>query len=198
MAAWNGLAIVCVLSAGDRGSVRLLPGFARRNSTGTPVKECIVIVLCTVSFSALAQVDRCTPGQESELSAIYDKFRSASRAGDLDQVKNLSTKAVSAEIAAFEKNAPNASSLARQMGSVMPALSEAKDVRCEFGGQRSRFIIRTEAFDRGSKKAIPITTIVMFERAAGQQWMVGEKAMTNPFSPQSPESLLQHEKLRLP
>lgn len=163
-----------------------------------PLKESILVVLCAVPFSALAQVDRCMAQQKSELSAVYEEFRSASRAGNLDQVKTLSTKAVSAEIAAFEKSAPNTSFLARQMGSVMPALSDAKDLRCELGGRRARFILQTEAVDRDSKKPIPITTIVMFERAARQQWLLGEKAMTNPFSPQSPESLLQHGKLRLP
>ncbi len=162
------------------------------------MKKSILVLLCFPLVSALAQTDRCKPQQQSELSASYQQFRSASRAGDLNQVKALSSRSVLPDITAFEKTATNASYLARQMGSVMPALAEAKDLRCELSGQRARFVILTQAVDRDSKNTIPITTIVMFERGPGAKWLVGEKAMTNPFSPQSPESLLQHEKLRLP
>lgn len=162
------------------------------------MKKFALILLCFGSINALAQTNRCIPQQQSELSVIYEQFRSASRAGDLNRVKALSSRSVSADITAFEKTAPSASDLARQMGFVMPPLSEAKDIRCEYRAQRARFIILTESLDRDSKKTIPITTIVVFERGSGATWLVGDKAMTNPFSPQSPEALLQHEKLRLP
>lgn len=154
--------------------------------------------LCATSLNVAAQVDRCTSQQKLELTAAYEEFRTASRGGDLKKIKILSSKAVSADIAKFEKTAPNSSVLARQMGAVMPALSGAKEVRCDYSGHRARFIIQTETVDRDSKKSIPVTSIVMFERTPASKWLVGDKAVTNPFSPQSPESLLQHEKLRLP
>lgn len=162
------------------------------------MKKFLLILLCYVSFNVQAQPTRCVPQQQSELSAVYEQFRLASRTGDLNRVKALSSRSVLADISVFEKTAPSASDLARQMGFVMPLLSEAKDTRCENSGQRARFVLLTESVDRESKKTIPITTVVMFERESGAKWLVGEKAMTNPFSPMSPEALLQHEKLRLP
>lgn len=162
------------------------------------MKESILILLCFFSINALAQPSRCLPQEQSELSVAYEQFRSASRAGDLNQVKMFSSRSVLADISEFEKAAPSASDLARQMGFVMPLLSEAKEIRCEISGQRARFVLLTESTDRESKKTIPITTVVMFWRESGTKWLVGEKAMTNPFSPQSPDELLRHEMLRLP
>ena len=117
----------------------------------------------------------------------------------------MSTSTVVSEIVKFEKTAPDTASLARQMSALLPELSSAKDLQCEYSQKRARLIIKTEAAEQVIKftqeerpsKVIP-ASVVMFEYVHGSKWLVGVKASTSPFSPEPIESLLKHEKLQLP
>lgn len=163
------------------------------------------VFLVSAMANDVAQAGDCTAQQKREIVATYESFRSASRAGNLSQVKELSTSAVVSEVVKFEKTAPDAASLARQMSAFLPGLSYAKDLQCEYSQKRARLIIKTETAeqvltftqeDRPSK-VIP-ASVVMFEHVHGSKWLVGVKASTSPFSPEPIESLLKHEILQLP
>jgi len=164
----------------------------------TVLNTSIYVLLFTALANGVAQAGDCTAQQKREIVAAYESFRSASRAGNLSQVKKLSTNAVVSEIAKFEKSAPDAASLARQMSAFSPELSYAKDLRCEYSQERARLIIKTEAVQERPKKVIPVTSVVMFEHVQGPNWLVGEKGTTSLFSPEPAEPMLQHEKLQLP
>ncbi|MEW9898750.1 hypothetical protein ABWL39_08965 [Chitinivorax sp. PXF-14] len=112
-------------------------------------------------------------------------------------MKALSTPAVATEVASFEKSMPDKAALARQMGFVMPALDEAKTITCEAVNRKARLIVGTETVSETGKR-VPVSTVVMFEQGNAQAWLVGEKAMTDPFSGQSVNKLLQHPSLKLP
>lgn len=153
--------------------------------------------LSVALFSDVASAEICTAKQKEAVATAYETFRSASRSGDLNQVKALSTEAIARQIVAFEKNAPSAASLARMMGALSPALAEGTDIRCEQRQLKARLIISTVAVDKRSGKQVPVASVVMFEQAHGNKWLVGMKGSTTPFSAQPLETLLQHDAFRL-
>ena len=154
-------------------------------------------LLSVALFSGVAHAAICTAEQKEAVSTAYETFRSASRSGDLKQVKALSTEAITRQIVAFEKNAPSAASLARMMGALSPALAEGTDIRCEQRQRKARLIISTVAVDKSSGKQVPVASVVMFEQGHGNNWLVGMKGGTSPSSAQPLETLLQHDAFRL-
>ena len=156
-----------------------------------------LLTLACAGFAASAHAATCSPGQQSEMSTTYNAFRSASRAGDLKQVKALSSPDVATQIKSFEKNTSNLAALARQMGGVMPVLATAKSVACEYSGKKARLIISTEAVSDSGQR-VPVSSVVMFEQVRGRAWLVGDKATTSPFSAQPASELLKHKELQLP
>lgn len=160
----------------------------------------VLAALLTLAWSGVAaSVDAatCSPGQKSGMSTTYSAFRAASRAGDLKQVKALSSLHVASQIQSFEKTANNPAALARQMGGVMPEIATAKNVTCEHSGKRARLIIRTEAVSDSGQR-VPVWSVVMFEQVQGRAWLVGEKATTSPFTAQPVSDLLKFKELQLP
>lgn len=156
-----------------------------------------LLTLAWSGFAASAQGATCTPGQLSDLSTTYNAFRSATRAGDLKQVKALSSLDVAAQILSFEKTTDNPAALARQMGGVMPVLTTAKSVACERSGKRARLIVGTDAVSESGQR-VPVWSVVMFEQGQGRGWLVGNKAATSPFTAQPVSVLLEHKELQLP
>ncbi len=155
-------------------------------------------IVALLPLSAIAKVSICTDAEKAEIFASYVKFRSASKAGDLRKVKALSTPAVAQQIADFERTVKDQSMLARQMGGFSPALEEAREVKCEISGKKSRLTIQSETKSQDKSAVVTrVFSVVMFEKA-GEGWLVGIKGSTNPFDSQPLESLLKHEQLQLP
>ena len=154
-------------------------------------------LLSVAVFSGIANAATCTAEQKKAVSAAYETFRSASRAGDLKRVKALSTATITGQIAAFEKTTPDSASLARMMGALSPALAEGTHIRCEQRQRKARLIIDTVAVNKSSGKQVPVASIVMFEQGHENAWLVGMKGSTTPFSAQPLETLLQHDAFRL-
>ena len=157
----------------------------------------IAFTLACASFTTVACAATCPPDLNSQVTTAYNAFRSASRAGDLAQVKALSSLAVAAQITDFEKNSNNPSALARQMSSVMPVLAAATKIACEYSGKKARIIITTETASQSGQR-VPVSSVVMFESVPGRGWLVGDKTMTSPFSAQPVSEILKHEALQLP
>jgi len=159
----------------------------------------IAFSLAFAGFTTVACAATCPPDLKSQVTATYNAFRSASRAGNLAQVKSLSSLAVAAEITDFEKTSNNPSALARRMSSVMPELAAAKKIACEYSGKKARLIITTETVSESeSGQRVPVSSVVMFETVLGRGWLVGDKSMTSPFSAQPVSEILKLEALQLP
>lgn len=157
----------------------------------------IAFTLACAGFTTAACAATCPPHLNSQVTAAYNAFRSASRAGDLAQVKALSSLAVAAKITDFEKNANNPSALARKMSSVMPELGAATKIACDYSDKKARMIITTDTVSESGQR-IPVSSVVMFESVPGRGWLVGDKTMTSPFSAQPVSEILKYEALQLP
>lgn len=157
-----------------------------------------LIVGAALVLPVAAQTKNCSAADKAETSAQYDRFRNASRAGDLELVRALSTPEVARQIRDFEKSSPDKAALAQMMGGISPALADAVSVRCERSGDKARLIIHTETrSEDGKSVAAQVFSVVMLERTDAQ-WRVGVKATTNPFETQPLDTLLVHQALRLP
>jgi len=158
----------------------------------------MVALVAIWPFVAVTAAESCTSSEKSEIMASYGSFRRASREGNLQAVKALSTKDVVRDISSFETSVNDPSVLARQMGAFSPDLQDAKEIKCEVSGDRSRLIARSET--RSEDKATIVAqvfSVVMFQKL-GKQWLVGVKASTNPFKTEPLNSLLVHDQLKLP
>lgn len=158
----------------------------------------IFLLAAVLPFAATAKTKTCTGREKSEISAIYTDFRRASREGNLPKVKALSTRAIAQQITDFEKNIKDQSALARQMGGFSPALEDAREIKCETSGDKSRLIIRSETKSEDKSTVVAqVFSVVMFEKV-NDRWLVGIKASTSPFETQPLSTLLTHGQLQLP